>query len=1192
MKNVKKIISMILLSSLVTTAIILIPCLVSNYNNNLHVSSIESWSNQENSLNYIPIKSNDVVQMSEFRYEDIGYQKRDIQNQYYDSPCWTQYHDKYNFIYPGYNKNYESGNNRWFGTIDNPKIINGTQEVYNELVPNTNYRYNNSDWIVSEIENGTFKKHHAADNFVETDLNKIENSVTRKFIIGTNTFGPLGLGLYAPPGEEITIKFDEVTWNEMERTNFRNIQFVINSNFWDNKPEGDSSEISNRYPFICSTFNNIDHEFKIGSPFGGAITIFINDTLKSESSSPIYNNSLPITFTVEGALPCMLYQDGQTEITKFYSDLDLLKNGMIAPVIQVNSAYFSFNLPWVDISNSLEKLNKIKYPSYNFRKIIQFFFLGNYYNGRNSLRRINMRLCNDIWGGAYAWGGGNHISAPLEFGISLLSENLNYDFGANNWGLLHEINHNFQQNNAFFSKRSHGETNQATYYALSLIGDVGRYRNEFNYTGEKDFSMSSLGWTRCENPFILNKNFIDSQRADEYTLYAELLYLIGPLYYGDYVRWDVNNHPCWMTNWNGLEEIRQISENLHLNLWPAFEYFGKFWRDSWPISYQSATIEEKKIIDSLNKYPAIDFVGNLYATGSYIYDCKTNSYIYTGDYLPAYEIIAGQSKEFDFSKYFISNNPNFKWKGIEFDNTTKLGGKLLYDEKTKVLTYIPNNDQISDIDEFDVTFIPDEFTNKPDNYVPGYKFKFKIRQVVNSATIKLYESSNISYTNGYELLNYFEKNSENYIYELPYTRFSNEGYRRDNSGAKISFNFVAPYDGSFQFLMKYDDYIKVNVNDKFKYLGDQWTNIYKNIGSWNLKKGDLLKFDIFIANKISKSNLDIKINCGNNTINFFDNILIPNYEQFLDKYSIDELLNFRYESRQIDYVTFNNNITKTIYNSYYQYNYVDPKTYSLYSSYKNVNNLSIYKNGYYFEQWNEDFGPNQSRTEFTLTFDSPKVIKSFIFGHRTDQHSNARPTDIKIVGIDENNNEYVMYNGEYNGRNNSYTYFNISNNVPLKSLKIYGVNKLYYGIIWSWFICSEEYFSPISNSYSFINNNIKINNKWEIMKSNVQNLSIFNNVYLYTNKQDSIIEFNLKNTNGFIIVGQNNNYGAEFDVFINDQFIETIKINSNQVLMDYPLYSYSCLNSKDLNVKIVTKNDAPLFLNYFMTFGNNTELVK
>lgn len=382
------------------------------------------------------IINNDVFSIGTINSRMVSVQKRIRQNQYYDSEVYRKYHNTYNFRYPGQDFNYEANGNAIFANKnDSNDTINGFDVVMDERVTNEHnqyvnannevvteenqkIKYNNPNWILNEIKRGALKKHRAADKMFLNDISKI-HAITKEFTISTATRGDLTLGLYVPAGEVVEITFTDETWEILQ--NRKNaISFVINQNMWDNRAKNDSGKISTRYPYIETSFNGnliTDKTFKIGSPFGGGLSIFINSTITKSGEIPLYSQVHDISFSVSGAIPCLYYEDGITKKDEWFDQIKKVQQNELAPILQAWSPYFSLTIPFNGLNRIGGKdINTLIYPDKSFKKWNEFLFLSNYLAGRdlsNNLTRLNMEFCDDIWGGAAAWGGVWHFIVLL-----------------------------------------------------------------------------------------------------------------------------------------------------------------------------------------------------------------------------------------------------------------------------------------------------------------------------------------------------------------------------------------------------------------------------------------------------------------------------------------------------------------------------------------------------------------------------------------------------------------------------------------------------------------------------------------------------------------------------------------------------------------------------------------------------------
>ncbi len=1179
--------------------------------------------------------SNDLLtSIGILKIDDIATKKRNVQTEYYNSEVWNKYHNSHGFVYPSQKRNYKlkdvnSEGNNFFGKGSNK--IDGFDLVFNERVTNNDgsyveisgkkIKYNDEKWIKQEIENGTLKKHRATDDMYKNDISNID-SITKKYTISNYGMpGIIPLGLYAPAGEVIEISFDNQSW-EFVKNNISNFEFIINDNLWDNYPSNNTGKMSNRYPFVRTYFglNESNKTLKIGSPFGGGISFNLKkSTDNSNLTSPFRNQN--IVFTVRNAVPCLFYQDGITTQKEWDDQIELLKSQKLAPIFQGISNYFAFTIPFTDLNEIGHlSLDNVIYPKDSFKRWNQYLYLSNYFAGNDTIdiqhgKRIHMLFGDDMWNSNLAYGGDNKLYCKTEWGSrAFISKDWYDSFNANtSWGFFHEINHNFEQNQAFFSKRSHGATNVVTAFNLSVLSDVTRFRNEVNWTGENVNANTNISWPYLDTPYSIIKNLLTKAEnsVNEYPIYSLLLFLMGSKNFVEYVRDDIINHKNTEYGWTALKEIERISETLQLNLWPAFEIYRKWWHDNWPVNYDSATTEEKAIIDKLKKYKAVDFIANQYASGSYLYNQKTNSYDYTGDTLPAFEIPGLEQYTFDFDKMITSTNTNFNWTLKTPESSTKLGGSLEVDPNNpKKVIYIPNNQKVSEIDEFDVSIIPGNWTNKPDNYVPEYRFKIKVRQVINRPTLELFDFSSSSQTNDV-LLTELKSNQSPFV-KMPISNFDNIGYKgvinsefkSKKIGARIKYKFVAPKDGNYTFKSKYSDNyafyannVKANItsNDSFGFL-----RIYNK----SMKKGEVLEIENLLVKKILTNDeiyFGQEIYLDDQKIDLFNNSLISNLTNQINQ-TFPEIIadpKYLYKPREVDNTMFNKSLSSLFNFSDYDFNtssFLSPEIdYNLTSTTTNrIDALNDYDSEVEFFIDNYDYNDKFKNPilDFDINFTKSTNVKSLIFGNYSSNSKVNKPSKIKIIGYSDNNsNEQILYDGIYDSvnRDNQTTAINLTKSGNFKKIKVQMFNTM-NGMKLSWIRPSVQEYLYLGPTFGINNSHIIADEKWKYHKNDASNLSAINNIYLKTTQKNSVIEFTLNNAEGFSLVGQSGNNLSNFDLYINDQLVETVTPNSNNTIYNASLFNYHSNNNSILKVKIVTKEDKPFYLNYIMTFGQNAYL--
>lgn len=1165
-------------------------------------SSPINTNNKKN--NFDQVKTDIVTSLGFSEREVLDEKDRNVQTKYYEPELWKQYHKDYGFIYPGYNRNYEQGNNRYF-TNANGDQIDAKELVFNERLPDGR-KYNDPSWIKEEIAAGTFKKHPAADNFYQNDISKIKSQTTA-FTASTVVTGEYVTGLYAPPGEVVTLKFDDPTWNQIVSSNWTGLEIVINENFWDNRASNDSGGISNRYPFLESIFriDTINQSIQFGSPFGGGISLWIQSHLTNNSSFPVNPSNGSLSFTISGAIPCMYYQDGVTTKEEWEQQKQKVIDQQLAPIIQAMGPYHSLTLPFTGLNQAgWTDVKKLIYPNETFKKWNDFLYLSNYYASRdlnNNISRLNMEFCDDIWGGAGAWGGGMNFYCPTSWGVTAFfsSKPIEVFNSGSSWGVFHEINHNFEQNSAIFKKNTHGETNQVTAFNLSVISDAGRLRSDINYSGERNKDNHNLGWSRLNNPFVTIYDVVRNKKADEYPIYSILLFMFGSKWYSDYLRWDVVNHPNTMDGWNGFDEIKTMSEFFKLDLWPAFFDYGKYWNDTWPVSTSEITLEQQQVIEELNsKYPAADFVANHYASGNYVYDSQNKQFVYGGDVISPFEIIAGQPYVFDLNKFVISTNINFNWSNLKFNPTTKNGGALTYDSESKKLTYIPPNN-VNDVDEFDISIIPGDWANKPKNYVPEYKFKIKVRQVINEPHLTLYQDfrqPNLPLSN---LFDSMIKKELPIYYQQPMVDFETNQFtdKTKKQGIKVDFNFIAPQSGNYIFRSKYDDAVRMFVNDKLEFSDDVWKNNFNEVYSKHLNKGDILHFEFYVINTNGIGKFDFETIVDGNSVDQMDYMLSPNYANYVGKqtpYQAVTNKDYHFKTRTIDKHVFTSDLTSSANLSDYQQPIIeaDPSNYILTSKYgKNVKNLNDYGTNY-LELWNSDHAPGQAASEFETIFKTPEKIASLYFGHRTNNHPNARATNIKVTGYSSNDDKdgTVLYDGEYgeqfSDRGRPYSILNLDKPMIVKKIKIEAYNTKQDGLIWQWFRMSPIKYHKIKGSIPVNYDQLNYSGGWEFKNNDDENTSPINNIYTKSTSGGDTLEFNLKNSNGFNIIGKSTSKPTKINVYVNGKKINNspVIISSNKTIYNHLLYLYSLDAPQDLNVKIEHLDNNPLYLDFIMKF--------
>ena len=417
--------------------------------------------------------------------------QRNIQTEVYETYLTRRYKDS--FKYPDWNfnfKNIQQGNNGWQdlwdweypGSVGTPvftRAISTAPMIWSER---TNFeigkndkgepvyaKYNDPKFILNEIKNNQLKQHPAAKTWFEQQINTQTKAITKQFSIAVNALGSTATGLYVAPGEVATLQFSQNTLNEMIAQKVKSFQIIINENFWDNTSADDlkdNGRISNRYPFVKTTFTidletlkQNNGEFKFGSPFGGAITIRPNAKMLKPNNNPFQQTYLNYDFTISGALEMLTYSDNVTTEADWNDQIDRVRNGQIsAPAMAIDLPLLAMNIPSTGINKFAGvSYDKIIFPKAVAKKWNSFMFVSEFLASRdknNNFVKLMLRFCDDIWGqGAAAWAGGDQTAMPVHWAADAFLNGVNrWNVMTSNWGIFHEINHNFQQNGALFKK--------------------------------------------------------------------------------------------------------------------------------------------------------------------------------------------------------------------------------------------------------------------------------------------------------------------------------------------------------------------------------------------------------------------------------------------------------------------------------------------------------------------------------------------------------------------------------------------------------------------------------------------------------------------------------------------------------------------------------------------------------------------
>ena len=1169
--------------------------------------------------------------------------KNDVSSDYYVTPLMRRYRDS--FHYPSWDFNFKTsaGNNGWQDLTDweypdpdlygKPTLTRAIQTAPKIWAERTDFdvpdgkgnmvkaKYNDPRFILNEIKNGTLKRHPAARSWFKQQINPDTKAITKEFSLSANALGSTATGLYAAPGEVITLKFSQKTLDEMIKQNVKNFQVIVNENFWDNTSADnlqDNGRIGNRYPFVQTVFSIEPNDVKVnggifqfGSPFGGAITIRTNSKMTKANNS-IFNQSYEkYDFEISGALEMLTYTDNVTTKADWDAQLERIRTGQInAPAMAIDLPLLTMNIPATDI-NQFAGVNydKIIFPEEVAKKMNSFMFLSEFLASRDKsgkLVKLMLRFCDDIWGkGAAAWAGNDQTALPVAWAANGFLKGIEqWNSFTVNWGLFHEINHNFQQNSALFTKRSHGETDQANMYVLSMISDHGRFRNLYNPLVERDRGAWT-GWNQRTSHAWNTLEYINSKNGtggSEYELPTILAFQFGSFNMMQYIRNDAYNAP----NSNGIDEVIQLSNAFKVNLWPAIKQFSQFW--TWEDWKKEPNPTQKTELDRIEKdYQAINFVANIFGTGSYIYDQFNDKFLYTNDTSAPLTVATNAPYVFDFEKGINSFMNTLKWDELVFNEKTKLGGTLRKDpNNSKRLIYEPPRDVYNQVDEFDLGIKP---TGQANNFVKEYRWKIKLNIVSNLPLVTMFNEAKA--TNNSK--NFFKEQSymddvSNYAFQAPIDvrqgiyadqKYNDKVWQR----AKISFNFVAPETGDYDFKIKGDSWLFIDIDDKHKTNPEElwWkadtvpSKDFISTSRLTLTKGEVVRFDVYLTQKLAKNTLQMLANVNQNSYDLFDHITSP----FAN--ASEDLLGFKYLPRRVDQELLQTNLVAGVENQLTNLISKDLYKFEIPGDKRPQPDRWLSKSdGENWEVWGEVGKPITK--DVIVNFDQPQTIGAISFNHRTNNWWEARATSIVI----KDQNDKVLYSddhfgSQFNDRNKAYSIINFSkpvNNITKLTITMTNTRNVNGGksaISLDSIQFSKESWHRLNQIIAANNSTIKyFGPSWELKANNADtNISAFSTHYATTNKQYEYFETTI-NATGFDLIGQKNPDLGSFDLYVNDQLIGTYNTNqpisaNNQILASYRADDWA--TSQTLKIKIVNREDKPLRFDGLQLYGRNVSLV-
>ena len=462
-------------------------------------------------------------QKAEEKYDDLYFSTYDIENNLgtvdftLPSEFGDMTADKYPSIYsPQTFPDLDSS------IQDDKSVLNATQlgkiRMENERIMNeANQR----------ILEGNLQKHVSADGQFFGEIKDDAPRIKKQVTVNYNVASRHSLGVFAPAGEVLTVNIDQEI---IDQTNDKNrLTIIIGYPFWENNVHEVAKQYfmklkiaQNRMPILFKEFTITSAETKIGTPLGGMV--FLKDI-----PSTITRN---FDITISGGVDNPSYQLG-------ISTLEDWQTLMAAP-----SPYAVLQTPFVYFFVPKMFIQDLEDP-YN---IMMFWHkaasLSNYAMGldqvKGKIKPVMMIFDSYIAsnGAAQAYPGIFITVCPT----SWCSKTLDYNTmitTAEDWGVIHEMNHNFQYPNirglgaswsvgSDYMENTNNVINVLTFLSYT---DIASSRNE-------TVGPSGGNWGNSTDPYynlkttlgIAGKSSIsnfDNYGTDKLYAYADLIHSFG-----------------------------------------------------------------------------------------------------------------------------------------------------------------------------------------------------------------------------------------------------------------------------------------------------------------------------------------------------------------------------------------------------------------------------------------------------------------------------------------------------------------------------------------------------------------------------------------------------------------------------------------------------------------------------------------
>ena len=655
----------------------------------------------------------------------------------------------------------------------------------------------------AQIASGTLGKHRSADGQFYGKIDDDAPRIIKKVTINHMVSSRHSLSVFAPAGEILTVTIDQSIIDKTDKDH--RLIIVVGFPYRENTVHAVQKKFfqklqsaQNRMPILFKEFTITEPVTKIGSPLGGMV--FLKDI-----PATIDQN---FDITISGGVDNPSYQYGisTTEDWKLILEAP-------SPYAWIETPYVYFLMPKLYIKN-IEELDSS----------LTFWYkasmLSNYAMGLDTLkgkiRPVIMMYDSYIpSGSALAYPGIFAVICPSSWAITTLDYETTFTT-ANCWGVIHEMNHNFQY------PRVAGLGNPWTVGSnyMEITNNVMNILAYVTYTdiasSRSDSAASASGGGSAVDPYynLSNLKSISQQKSTfeefgESKLYAyvDLIHSFG-----------IDKFIHFLRQIGGAEESEYLTPDQVVSASGAshnytttedgfatfasqfFQYdMTDYFQDLWHFNLSQATIEK---IKDLN-YPKYFSLQNVYALGE--------KNIETGR---PYIFNRNQSEvTLNLEEKTLTSADRFEVASI-----TNIKNGTLIKNSEELYTFAPN-DNYDDI-TFDVTYNA-WFDGDETTYQKTLKVQLKF------AVNKTVQAIEYSASNGYTVQQAIEQfaNEEHKVKTYTTTSLSTsvtDGINLTYLSTKVIFD----YKKKLTFMVYGDDatYIKINGQEAYcnQYIDAYW----------------------------------------------------------------------------------------------------------------------------------------------------------------------------------------------------------------------------------------------------------------------------------------------------------------------------------------------------------------------------------